>query len=118
MCGTEELVGDNRLTCDACTGRHDTTRSVRLGRRAEPTAAAGAGSATSPAAPPPVASQSHSSSSADEIIDVPPLLWLPLSRFDYDRERGARVKLTSPFLVRRYSSVCLSGAKKKSIDWQ
>lgn len=92
VCGTEELVGDNRLTCDACTGRHDTTRSVRLGRRPEPPASTT--SATTPAT-----TTSESSSSMSDIVDVPPLLWLPLSRFDYDRERGARIKLTSPFLV-------------------
>jgi hypothetical protein len=87
VCGYEELVGSNRLTCDVCGGRHDAARSVRLGRRR-------------PAATDSSAAGVPADATSDDIVDVPQLLWLPLSRFDYDRERGARVKLSTPFLVR------------------
>ena len=103
-CGSERLTESNRLTCDVCNARQDTTRSVRLGRFAgtplsshqvpasdnDGDAAAAATSAADAAesAPPP----------SDAVVDVPPLLWLPLARFDYDLQRGQRVKLTQAFL--------------------
>ena len=34
----------------------------------------------------------------NSVVDVPPLLWIPLARFDYDLQRGQRIKLTQPFL--------------------
>lgn len=103
-CGSERLTESNRLTCEVCNARQDTTRSVRLGRLAStplsnqapppPSDAEAAAASTTTDAPtaeqPPVA--------ADAVVDVPPLLWLPLARFDYDLERGQRVKLTTPFL--------------------
>ena len=94
VCGHEELVGDNRLSCDVCGGRHDATRSVRLGRRHTETDSVTTSTTTST-----TTTTTTTSTTTDAVQSIPPLLWLPLSRFDYDRERGARVKLTSSFLV-------------------
>lgn len=98
-CGSERLTESNRLTCDVCNARQDTTRSVRLGRFSS--------TPLSNQAPPPPSDAEPADDAAapveqapalDVVVDVPPLLWLPLARFDYDLERGQRVKLTTPFL--------------------
>lgn len=92
LCCDEQI--ETPLTCDQCDARHPHTRRVRLGRTTS-SPSHNTTTVKDDADADPSAAPSASSSSDG----LPDLLWLPLVRFDYDRERFTRIKLSTPFMV-------------------